>query len=173
MAKSSHGMNTVLAVTEIVKPIVEGLGLSLWDVRFEKEGSSWYLRIFIDRDDAPVDVLDCEKVSRAVDEPLDKADPISQSYYLEVSSPGIERELTRKEHFGQFLGAPVTLKLIRPVNGQREFVGELLSYEEGAVTIKVDEQTQMTAQKGEIASVKLCDFFEQDYDDTDMGGQGE
>lgn len=102
-----------------------------------------------------------------------RIDPISQSYYLEVSSPGIERELTRKEHFEQFLGAPVTLKLIRPVNGQREFVGELLSYEEGAVTIKVDEQTQMTAQKGEIASVKLCDFFEQDYDDTDMGGQGE
>ncbi len=173
MAKSSHGMNTVSAVTKIVKPIVEGLGLLLWDVRFEKEGSSWYLRIFIDREDAPVDVLDCEKVSRAIDEPLDKADPISQSYYLEVSSPGIERELTRKEHFEQFLGAPVTLKLIRPVDGRREFTGELLSYEEGAVTIQVDEQTQMTAQKGEIASVKLCDLFEQDYDDTDMGGQGE
>lgn len=173
MAKSSHGMNTVSIVTEIVKPIVEGFGLSLWDVRFEKEGSSWYLRIFIDRDDAPVDVLDCEKVSRAIDEPLDKADPISQSYYLEVSSPGIERELVRKEHFEQFLGAPVTLKLIRPVDGQREFVGELLSYEEGAVTIKVDDDTQMTAEKGEIASVKLCDFFQQEYDDTDMGGQEE
>ena len=59
------------------------------------------------------------------------------------------------------------------MDGQREFVGELLSYEEGAVTIKVDDDTQMTAEKGEIASVKLCDFFQQEYDDTDMGGQEE
>ena len=173
MAKSKHGPNTVAIVTELVKPVVEGFGLSLWDVRFEKEGSSWFLRIFIDREDAPVDVTDCEKVSRAIDGPLDEADPISQSYYLEVSSPGIERELVKKEHFEQFLGAPVTLKLIRPVDGQREFVGELLSYENGTVMIQVDEQTQMSAKKGEIASVKLCDLLEPDYDDTDMGGQGE
>ena len=86
--------NTVEAVTELVKPIIEQMGLILWDVRFVKEGAGWYLRIFIDKDSG-VTIEDCENVTRAVDKPLDDLDPIEQNYCLEVSSPGIERELVK------------------------------------------------------------------------------
>ena len=82
--------STVQIVTDLVSPFAEALGLSLWDVRYEKEGAGWYLRIFIDKPGG-VNIDDCEALSRAVDAPLDEADPIPESYTLEVSSPGIER----------------------------------------------------------------------------------
>ena len=88
--KKKTKTNTVEAVTELVEPIVQEMGLQLWDVRFLKEGAQWYLRIFIDKDSG-VTIDDCENVTRAVDEPLDALDPIEQNYILEVSSPGIER----------------------------------------------------------------------------------
>lgn len=87
-----------------MKPIIERLGLSLWDVRFVKEGAEYYLRVFIDSENG-ITIEDCENVSRAIDEPLDIADPISQSYCLEVSSPGVERELRTDEHFAAFWAA--------------------------------------------------------------------
>lgn len=86
MAAKGKGGNTVAAVWEIAAPIAEQLGLSIWDIRFQKEGVSWYLRIYIDKEGG-VGITDCENFSRAVDGPLDDADPIEQSYYLEVSSP--------------------------------------------------------------------------------------
>ena len=95
--------NTVEVVTALAKPVVEQMGLQLWDVRFEKEGASWYLRIFIDKEGG-VTIDDCENLSRAMDQILDDADPISQSYYLEVSSPGIGRDLVRPWHFQRYLG---------------------------------------------------------------------
>ena len=94
MAGKGKGGNTVAAVWEIAAPVAEQLGLSIWDIRFQKEGVSWYLRIYIDKEGG-VGITDCENFSRAVDGPLDEADPIEQSYYLEVSSPGVERQLTR------------------------------------------------------------------------------
>ena len=103
------------------------MGLRLWDVRFEKEGSGWYLRYFIDKPGG-VCIDDCERFSRAVDPLLDEADPIEQSYCLEVSSPGVERELTRPWHFEENLGRPVTARLISPRGGVREFSGTLLRY---------------------------------------------
>ena len=92
------GGNTVAAVWDIAAPIAEQLGLDIWDIRFVKEGADWFLRIFIDKDGG-VTIEDCENMSRAMDAPLDEADPIPQSYCLEVSSPGVERELTRDSHF--------------------------------------------------------------------------
>ena len=97
MSKKKSG-NTVAEVTELVQPIVEELGLTLWDVRYVKEGAMWYLRIFIDKDEG-VSIDDCETVSRAIDAPLDELDPIEGNYTLEVSSPGIERELILDRHF--------------------------------------------------------------------------
>ena len=103
MAKEKK-KSTAAAVDELVRPEVEARGLKLWDVRFEKEGSLWYLRIFIDKDGG-VNINDCENVSRRVSDLLDEADPIEQSYILEVSSPGIERDLVKKEHFDAFAGS--------------------------------------------------------------------
>ena len=98
MAKAKGGPSTAQVVETLVRPVVEGMGLRLWDVRFEKEGPDWFLRILIDRD-IPLDTDTCEAVSRAIDPVIDAADPIEQSYYMEVGSPGLGRRLTRDEHF--------------------------------------------------------------------------
>ena len=151
--------NTVSVVWDIAKPLADELGLVLWDVRFQKEGVNWYLRIIVDREDRPVDIDDCVNMSHAIDEPLDRLDPIEQSYSLQVQSPGIERELTRDFHFEESLGKNVILRLIRPCEGRREFKGALVRYDgNGDVTIALDGETEMTASKKEIAFVKLDDF---------------
>ncbi len=158
MAKSKGG-NTVNAVTALVKPIVEQCGLKLWDVRLEKEGGSYYLRIYIDKDEG-VSIDDCEKVSRAVDAPLDELDPIDSEYCLEVCSPGIERELIKDEHFEQFIGADVMIKMIRPIeNIGREFCGKLKSYDKPNVTIEDHSgENEVTFNKKDAVYIKLDDF---------------
>ena len=128
------GGNTVAAVWEIAKPVADELGLDIWDIRFVKEGSDWFLRIFIDKEGG-VGITDCENMSRAIDKPLDEADPIEQSYCLEVSSPGIERDLTRDSHFEACKGQKIKIKLIRALDGKREFSGILEDYDGKAVTM--------------------------------------
>ena len=124
MAKQSGG-NTAQRVEALVRPTVEGMGLRLWDVVFEKEGPDWYLRILIDRD-GTMDTDTCAEVSHALDPILDEADPIDQSYYLEVGSPGLGRKLTRPEHYEALKGQKVRAKLIRPnADGVRELSGIL------------------------------------------------
>lgn len=157
MAK--HGSNTVSTVWKIVEPIVNELGLELWDVRFLKEGAQWYLRIFIDKEGG-IDITDCENVSRAVDKPLDEHDPIEQNYILEVSSPGIERELVREEHFEALKGADVMVKMIRPIEGiGKEFAGVLLDCDKTTVTIEDHSgENQVTINKKDAVWIKLDDF---------------
>ena len=155
MAKK--GGNTVDLVTEIVKPIVEQLGLSLWDVRFVKEGADYFLRIFIDSENG-ITIEDCEKVSRAVDLPLDEADPISHSYCLEVCSPGIERELKKEEHFQAFIDSPIMVKMIRPIDKLgKEFSGILKESDRNTVKIDVDGDI-VTVNKKDTVWIKLDDF---------------
>ena len=113
---------TALKVSALIKESVESLGVQLWDVKFVKEGASWYLRVFIDKEDG-VDINNCTDVSRLIDPILDEADPINVSYYLEVCSPGLERELSEEWHFEKYIGADVKVKLIRPRDGKREFSG--------------------------------------------------
>ncbi len=158
----AKGKNTVAVVTELVKPVADQMGLTLWDVRFEKEGAGWYLRLFIDKEGG-VTIDDCENYSRAVDKLIDDADPIDQSYYLEVCSPGVERELVQDWHFERYLGSLVNVRLIRPVEGQRDFTGELTAYADRTATILLDEETEMQVPLNEAAFVRL-------YDDYDMGG---
>lgn len=146
--------NTAAEISELIRPTVEQFGLELWDVRFEKEGSSWFLRVFIDKEGG-VDINDCENVSRAIDPILDEADPIDSSYCLEVSSPGIERELVKPEHFQKFIGELVHVRFIRPVENERDFVGELLSFENGNCSIKLDDDLEMNFSLNETSFVKL------------------
>lgn len=156
MANARKG-NTVDVVWQLAEPIAARLGLQLWDVRFVKEGASWILRIFIDRDGG-VTIEDCEAMSRAIDAPLDEADPIDQSYSLEVSSPGIERELTRPVHFAQLTGQPVLLRLIRPdASGQRTHIGTLTGLRDGAVCITESDGAEYAAARKDLASVTLVD----------------
>ena len=158
MAKNKGG-STVQAVTQLVKPIVEGLGLRLWDVRLVTEGAMLYLRIFIDKDEG-VMIDDCEAVSRAIDAPLDELDPVDGEYTLEVCSPGIERELIKDEHFEEFIGADVMIKMIRPIDGiGREFCGKLKAYDRPNVTIEDHSgENEVTFSKKDAVYIKLDDF---------------
>ena len=158
MAKSKGGV-TVSKVRQLCEPIINELGLSLWDVRYVKEGAGWFLRIYIDNDGG-VDINDCEAVSRAVNEPLDELDPIENAYCLEVCSPGIERELIRDEHFEQFIGADIMVKMRVPIDGiGKEFKGVLKSYDDGMVTIRDhSDENEVTISKKDAVWIKLDDF---------------
>lgn len=153
----AKGTNTVAAVRAIVEPIAKELGLEIWDVRFLKEGTGWFLRIFIDKDGG-VGIDDCVEMTHAINAPLDKADLIEQAYCLEVSSPGVERELTRDEHFQKFIGSPIKLKTIRPVDGKREFSGVLEGYDDGLVTLRAEDGSGLSLSKKEASWIKLDDF---------------
>lgn len=157
MSKKKSG-NTVSEVSALVEPIINEMGLQLWDVRYVKEGALWYLRIFIDKPEG-ITIEDCEKVTRAVDAPLDELDPIEGSYTLEVSSPGIERELIRDEHFDQFLGAPVMIKLHKPLSdGVKEINGSLVSHDKENVDIVTQDGKELTVRKKDTVYIKLDDF---------------
>lgn len=158
MAKSKGGV-TVSKVRQLCEPIINELGLSLWDVRYVKEGAGWFLRIYIDKDGG-VDINDCKAVSRAVNEPLDELDPIENAYCLEVCSPGIERELIRDEHFEQFIGADIMVKMRVPIDGiGKEFKGVLKSYDDGMVTIRDhSDENEVTISKKDAVWIKLDDF---------------
>lgn len=166
MAGKSHGNNTVAAVTKIVGPIAEQLGLILWDVRFVKEGASWYLRIFIDKEGG-VTLDDCEAMSRAINDPLDEADPIDQAYFLEVSSPGIERELTRPEHFEAMKGRDVSVNLYRPTaDGDKEIIAELLGLDDDNNILLADlDGVEFAINRKDAVSVRLYDC--EDYSGLD------
>lgn len=143
-------------VGAIVEPIAKSLGLEVWDIEFVKEGASWFLRIYIDKEDG-VTIDDCETLSRAIDAPLDEADPIDQQYYLEVSSPGIERELKRDHHFEAMQGEAIKIRLIRPdLNGKRELTGTLDGYADGVITLTGPDGT-VNIRKSETAYVRLSD----------------
>ncbi len=129
-----NGNNTVSIVTQILQPLISEQNLILWDVQFEKEGSMWILRIIIDKEDG-ISLTDCEALSRPLDKLLDETDPIEQSYCLEVSSAGIERQLTKQWHYDESIGKQVQLRLIRPINGERDFIGKLNKYENDSVFI--------------------------------------
>jgi ribosome maturation factor RimP len=142
-------------VAELAAPAVADAGCTLWDVEYLREAGTWYLRLYIDKEGG-VNILDCEKVSHAVEPLLDEADPIEGSYTFEVSSAGAERALKRPSDFRQFLNSPVTVKLYQNRDGRKEFAGTLKDYDEesGAVTITVGS-TEMTFSKAETALVRL------------------
>ncbi len=149
--------NTAQVVRELAEPLAASLGLQLWDVRFQKEGKNHYLRIIIDKPGG-VTMDDCVNMSHAIDPVLDEADPIDAEYNLQVSSPGVERELVRDEHFQQFLGARVMLRTPKAVEGRRNFKGVLTAYADGALTVETDEGLTLTLNRRETSWVKLDDF---------------
>lgn len=150
--------NTAAIAEELAAPILEEMGLQLWDVVYEKEGSGWYLRYYVDKDGG-IDINSCEAFSRAISDVLDEADPIDGSYTLEVSSPGIERQLTRDWHFETLMGQQLLVRLIRPVEGVRDFIGTLTDYRDGTLTLLLDEKTEMNVERGETAFIRLYNDF--------------
>lgn len=143
--------SVVSTVWELARPVCDECGVILWDVEFVKEGADFVLRITIDKEGG-VGIDDCEAINRAIDPLLDEADPIECSYKLEVSSPGIERTLSRPEHFTACAGAEVELALYAPYEGSRKIRGVLAGYDAGDITLTVGEES-VVFKKADVAKV--------------------
>jgi ribosome maturation factor RimP len=142
-------------IRRILNPILESLGLSLWDLEFHKQGPQWLLRIFIDRESGGVTLNECETVNRDLGAALDVEDIISHPYTLEVSSPGLDRTLSRPEHYTRFTGSMVKIKTFQPINGQKVFHGTLLGLVEGMVNVELETGTVLEIPMTGITKASL------------------
>lgn len=147
--------DTAEQIRQILDPIIGFLGLSLWDLEFHKQGPQWLLRIFIDRETGGVTLNDCEAVSRDLSAALDVEDIILQAYTLEVSSPGLDRTLSKPEHFVRFTGSMVKIKTFQPINGQKVFHGRLLGLVEGTVEVELQAGTALEIPMSGITKASL------------------
>lgn len=129
-------------VERLITSKVEELGYSLYDVQYAKEGKDYFLRIFIDKPEGGIDLNDCEKVSDGINSLLDEADYIKEQYFLEVSSPGIERVLRKEEHLQNAIEKEVEINLFKPVNGKKQFVGILKKFDEEKIYILETESNE-------------------------------
>ena len=134
----------------LAAPIAQEQGCALWDVEYVKEAGAWILRVYIDKEGG-VSINDCEAVSRPLSDKLDEADPIEGSYTLEVASAGADRVLKKPEHFAAFVGSEVEVRLYRPIDGKKEFVGVLAAYENGDILLEGD----LRLTKKDVAQVRL------------------
>ena len=139
---------------DIAKPIAEENGCYVYDVEFVKEGGVYFLRIYVDREGG-IDLDMCEKISRAVSEKLDVTDPIKQNYYLEVSSPGVERRLRMPEHFKRYIGSVVDVGFYKAVNGSKQLTGTLSKFDNGNICIEQENGFEMCFNQKETTFVKL------------------
>lgn len=140
-------------VEELVQSKVKELGYELYDVQYVKEGKDYFLRIFIDKPEG-IDLNDCEKVSNEINPIIDKADYIKEAYFLEVSSPGVERVLRKDKHLEQNIGKEIEIKLFKPIENEKIQDGILKQYNEEAITIEVNDEEKIIDRKN-IALMKL------------------
>ena len=143
---------------EILNPIMEELGFELVDVEYVKEGSSWYLRAYIDKPGG-ININDCEAVSRRLSDILDEKDFIDDAYIMEVSSPGLGRPLKKEKDFKRSIGMEVEIRTYRMIDKQKEFTGILTAYDAGTVTIELEDETTKTFDRGDIALIRLAFDF--------------
>ena len=140
---------------QLIQPLIDANNFELVDVEFVKEGSDWYLRVYIDKDGG-ITVDDCELISRAFNEILDREDYISEQYIFEVSSPGLMRPLKKEKDYKRSVGKLIDIKLYKPVDKCKEFTGVLDSYDKDTVTIKMDDDTQKTFDRSNRAMIRLA-----------------
>ena len=140
---------------QFIQPLIDANNFELVDVEFVKEGSDWYLRVYIDKDGG-ITVDDCELISRAFNEILDREDYISEQYIFEVSSPGLMRPLKKEKDYKRSVGKLIDIKLYKPVDKCKEFTGVLDSYDKDTVTIKMDDDTQKTFDRSNLAMIRLA-----------------
>ncbi len=125
------------AVMEMAEPIAKDNGCYLYDVEYLKEGGIWFLRVYVDKEEGGISLDECEIVSRALSQVLDREDPIDRNYYLEVSSPGVERKLKTKEHFDRYLGETVDIGLYKAIGGSKLLTGTLQGFDGEKISVQV------------------------------------
>ncbi len=151
------GKNVTAVVEELVTPILAGLSIELVDIEYVKEGSNWFLRVYIDKEGG-VDIEDCGAVSEKLSKRLDEVDPIPDAYFLEVSSPGIERPLKKEKDFQWSIGKRVQVKTQEPIEDTKIFEGTLTVFDNGMLTIEEDEKSyQIPYDK--VESARLAFVF--------------
>lgn len=148
-----ENISLVDRLTLLILPIVEGLGLKLYHLQYVKESSEYYLRIFIEGE-SPITLEDCEKVSRAVSEVLDIEDPIEEAFYLEVSSPGIDRILFTHKHLKDAISEKVNVKIDGTYQSKRQFCGILKGFNDDFVTLRVSDK-DIEIPKGKIKIINV------------------
>ncbi|WP_410769217.1 ribosome maturation factor RimP [Fontibacillus sp. BL9] len=145
------------AVEEMVKPFLDENGFELVDVEYVKEGSNWFLRVFVDKDGG-IDIDDCGRISEFLTEKLDENDPIPSAYFLDVSSPGAERPLKKAEDVLKAVGKDVFVTTYEPVDGLKEFEGRLLSFESEELVVEIGKKSH-TIPYSKVASARLAIIF--------------
>lgn len=139
---------------KMLEPIAEKNGVDIYDVEYVEEVGEWYLRAYIDKEGG-VTINECEAVSRAMSDALDEDDFIEDAYYLEVSSPGLGRQLKKDRHLEKSIGMEVEIKTFKPINKQKEFAGVLESFDATTLTVDIDGE-KVTFTRKEIAIIKLA-----------------
>ena len=133
--------------------IIEDLGYKLYDVQYAKEGKDYFLRIFIEKEDGEIDLDDCEKVNNAITDVLDEEDYIKEQYFLEVSSTGVEKMIRKEKHLKANIGEFITVKLFKPVEGSKEYIGKLIDYNNMDIIIEVENET-VNLERKNISLIK-------------------
>lgn len=141
-------------VENLIQKKVEELGYILYDVQYAKEGQNYFLRIFIEKEDGTIDLNDCEKVNDGINDLLDTADYIKEQYFLEVSSTGVEKVLRKDKHLKDNIGNEVEVKLFKPINKQKEFIGILEDFSENEITLKLENDENVNIDRKDISLIK-------------------
>ncbi len=145
-------------VEQLVLPILEKEDLELIDIEYKKEGNNWFLRVYIDKPNSGVDIDDCGRVSEALSKELDRVDPVSNPYFLEVSSPGAERSLKKEKNIAWAVGKHVNIKTYEPINEQKVFEGKLIQFENNILTLELEKET-LNIPYEKIAKARLAIVF--------------
>lgn len=146
---------------QLVLPILESKGLELVDIEFKKEGSNWFLRVYIDKDGG-IDIDDCGVVSEELSIMLDEHEPITQAYFLEVSSPGAERPLKKEKDIESSIGKAIYIKTYEPIEGQKEFEGTLKAFDGEMLFIEIKVKTrvkEIVIPYNKVAKARLAVVF--------------
>lgn len=137
-----------------VSGIIEDLGYKLYDVQYVKEGKDYFLRIFIEKENGEIDLNDCENVNNAITDVLDEEDYIKEQYFLEVSSTGVEKMIRKDRHLKENIGEIITVKLFKPIDGSKEFVGELINFDDENLSLKLDDESNIEIERKNISLIK-------------------
>ena len=150
-------------ILNMARPLAESHGLDIYEVEYKKEGSDYVLRVILDTkqdgEEKYVSITDCEEVSRALSDLLDKDDPIKEAYMLEVTSPGLDRPLKKEEDFVRFKGSMVDIGLYKAINKSKVISGELVGKQDGVITIVLPDGSNYEINEDSVSSVKLAVIF--------------